>query len=269
MSRRIQSKSELKEKKENFLQNFSTVLQQISKTVCVVLVEPEIQGNIGAVARLLRNAGLHDLRIVNGPEIGDEALARSMGGKEILISAGKFNTFSESVADCTVVAATSSEQTLSDRKFRRLPVTPWEFWETHPPGNEKIALVFGREADGLRNTEIEICNAFIHIPGNPEYPVYNLSHAVSIVLYEMLRHLPESNPDIPDPATGDEMELINQKIQEIMEKYGYPDYKMQNSLIMIRRILARSAITESEFYKLMGILRFVLAPWEEENEKER
>lgn len=41
---------------------------------------------------------------------------------------------------------------------------------------------------------------------------------------------------------------------------------MQNSLIMIRRILARSAITESEFYKLMGILRFVLAPWSENNE---
>ncbi len=145
-------------------------------------------------------------------------------------------------------------------------MTPWDFWNIHSPGKEKIALVFGREADGLRNTEIEICNAFIHIPGNPEYPVYNLSHAVSIILYEMLKHLPESDPNIPDPATGEEMELINSKIQEIMRKYGYPDYKMQNSLIMIRRILARSAITESEFYKLMGILRFVLAPWSENNE---
>ncbi len=241
----------------------------MSEMVCVVLVEPEIQGNIGAVARLLKNSGLHDLRIVNGPEIDDEAFARSMGGKDILLSARKFNTFRESVADCTVVAATSSEQTLSDRKFRRLPTTPWEFWEAHTPGNEKIALVFGREADGLRNTEIEMCNAFIHIPGNPDYPVYNLSHAVAIVLYEMLKHLPESNPNIPDPATGDEMELINHKIRDIMEKYGYPGYKMQNSLTMIRRILARSSITESEFYKLMGILRFVLAPWEEENEEER
>jgi TrmH family RNA methyltransferase len=266
LNRRTQSKSELKEKKENFIQNFSTALRQMSEMVCVVLVEPEIQGNIGAVARLLRNAGLYDLRIVNGPDIDDEALARSMGGKDILLSARRFTSFRESVADCTVVAATSSEQTLSDRKFRRLPVTPWDFWNIHPPGKEKIALVFGREADGLRNTEIEVCNAFVHIPGNPEYPVYNLSHAVSIILYEMLKHLPESDPNIPDPATGEEMELINSKIQEIMEKYGYPDYKMQNSLIMIRRILARSAITESEFYKLMGILRFVLAPWSENNE---
>lgn len=265
MNQRIQSKQELRAKKDNFFANFSERLRTLSKRVCVVLVEPKYQGNIGAVARLLRNSGLTDLRLVNPPALDDEAMARSMGGKEILISAKTFQTLAEAVSDCATVAATSSEQTLSDRKFLRLSSTPWEFWDIHSTGTGRTALVFGREDDGLRNHEIQMCNAFIHIPANPDYPVYNLSHAVSIVLYEMVRHIPQANPSIPDPVSPDELKLLEERIFEVLRKYGYPSYKMSNGMVMIRRLLSRSNITESEFYKIMGMLRFVLSPWNSED----
>lgn len=265
MSRRIQSKSELRQKKESYLQNFSSRLDDLSKRVCLVLVAPKYQGNIGAVARLMKNSGLTDLRLVNPPEIQDEAYARSMGGKDILMNARIYRDFRESVSDCSVVAATSSEQTLSDRKFLRLPTTPQGFWENYLAGRNSIALVFGREDDGLRNEEIELCNAFIHIPANPKYPVYNLSHAVSILLYEMIRNIPESDPAIPDPIRPDEMTILVERIQETLQKFGYPEYKMENGMVMIKRILGRANLTESEYYKIMGMIRFVLAPWSYDN----
>ena len=265
MNQRIQSKQELRAKKDSFIFNFSSGLKALSSRVCVVLVEPKFQGNIGAVARLLRNAGLTDLRLVNPPPLEDEAMARAMGGKDILLSANSFSSLAEAVSDCSTIAATSSEQTLSDRKFLRLSSTPWDFWDIHSHGSARIALVFGREDDGLRNHEIEICNAFIHIPANPDYPVYNLSHAVSIILYEMIKSIPHANPSIPDPAKPDEMRLLESRISQVLEKYGYPSYKMANGMMMIKRILSRSNLTESEFYKIMGMLRFILSPWNQED----
>ena len=230
----------------------------LSERISVVLVEPKYEGNIGAVARLLKNSGLKDLRLVNPPEIGDEGFARSMGGRDLLLLARRFGDLESSVRDFSVVAATSSEKTFSDRKFLRLSMTPWEFWSSNINSNSRIALVFGREDDGLRNAEIEKCNAFIHIPANPEYPVFNLSHAVSIILYEMIRQIPDSTVTIPEPVKPSEMSLLIDRIEEILRLYSYPDYKMENGKIMISRILSRSNLTESEFYKIMGILRLIL-----------
>ncbi|MGC8608908.1 MAG: TrmH family RNA methyltransferase, partial [Thermoplasmata archaeon] len=49
--------------------------------VSVILVSPKYQGNIGAVARSMKNAGLDDLLLVNA-DIEDEAIARAMGGRD-------------------------------------------------------------------------------------------------------------------------------------------------------------------------------------------
>ncbi len=232
-------------------------LEELSAMVSVVLVVPKNEGNIGAVARILRNTGLKDLRLVNPPSLGDEAFARSMGGRSILENARVFTNFDDAVSDFTVVAATSNVKTEDERKFLRLPVSPEDFWKKILLRRGRIALVFGRESDGLRNEEIAKCNFFINIPGNPEYNVYNLSHAVGIVLYEMIRQLPYSNPKGSELVSPRNFDMLLERFRGLVQESGYPDYKREKSMIMINRILSRANITQSEYYKLMGVLKYI------------
>ena len=269
MNKRILSKIELKERKKDYLSSLHEQLSSLSARISVILVHPKYQGNIGAIARLMKNNGLTDLRIVGGPQIENEAIYRAMNGKEILETATHYDSFEEAAKGFTVIAGTSSSPTYSDRKFLRLPTTPQEFWKTNLQGNKKIALAFGREDDGLRNTEIEMCNAFMYIPANPEYPVYNLSHAVSIILYEMLNQLPESSPNIAETISDENFNLLMGNAFELLDFINYPEYKRANAEVMIKKIASRSNLTESEFYKIMGVLRYLKYHVQDSAEKER
>jgi len=240
--------------------NLSSRLQELSKRVSVVLVAPKNEGNIGAVARILKNTGLVDLRLVNPPSLGDEAFARSMGGREILENARVFTDFDDAISDFTVVAGTSNVKTDDERKFLRIPVSPEDFWKGILSKKGRIALVFGRESDGLRNEEIAKCNFFINIPGNPDYNVYNLSHAVGIVLYEMIRQLPYSKPKGSELVSPRNFDMLLDKFRELIEASAYPEYKKEKSIVMLNRILSRANITQSEYYKLMGILKYIGGP---------
>ena len=269
MNKRILSKIELKERKKDYLSSLHEQLSSLSARISVILVHPKYQGNIGAIARLMKNNGLTDLRIVGGPQIENEAIYRAMNGKEILEKATHYDSFEEAAKGFTVIAGTSSSPTYSDRKFLRLPTTPQEFWKTNLQGNKKIALAFGREDDGLRNTEIELCNAFMYIPANPEYPVYNLSHAVSIILYEMLNQLPESSPNIAETISDENFNLLMGNAFELLDFINYPEYKRANAEVMIKKIASRSNLTESEFYKIMGVVRYLKYHLQDSAEEEK
>ncbi len=269
MNKRILSKIELKERKKDYLSSLHEQLSSLSSRISVILVHPKYQGNIGAIARLMKNNGLTDLRIVGGPQIENEAIYRAMNGKEILETATHYDSFEEAAKGFTVIAGTSSSPTYSDRKFLRLPTTPQEFWKTNLQGNKKIALAFGREDDGLRNTEIEMCNAFMYIPANPEYPVYNLSHAVSIILYEMLNQLPESSPNIAETISDENFNLLMGNAFELLDFINYPEYKRANAEVMIKKIASRSNLTESEFYKIMGVVRYLKYHLQDSAEEEK
>jgi TrmH family RNA methyltransferase len=229
-------------------------MNNVEKITTVILVEPEYQGNIGAVARAMKNTGFEKLFIVGRRTVDDEALSRARDGASLLLNATFFNTLQEAIEGFDIVAGSSSVTTSNFKKFRRIPITPRELWQNYGNGNKKIALVFGREGDGLRNEEISMCNVFIHIPSSKEYPVYNLSHAVTIVLYEgLLSGTDETFKEIQ--ATGEQTHLMVEKTIEIMKKTNYPSYKIENTAVMLERLLARSKLTEHEFYKIMGIIK--------------
>ncbi|HLH85516.1 MAG TPA: RNA methyltransferase [Thermoplasmataceae archaeon] len=242
---------------EDYAAELSRSLEEIAKRVAVVLVEPKHQGNIGAVARSMENFGLSSLRIISGETIQDEAFARSMNGRHILEAAEFFDSLSDAVGDFQVIAGTSSTSTTDDRKVLRLPLTPEEFWGKFLPWTGRIALVFGREGDGLHNDEIEICNAFITIPANPRYPVLNLSHAVTVVLYEMFKKIPGYFPNLREPVSPENFQILIRTLDQLVSASGYPVHKHAKAVLTLKRVLSRSQISETEFYKLMGIMKYL------------
>jgi TrmH family RNA methyltransferase len=241
-------------------------MNNVEKITTVILVEPEYQGNIGAVARAMKNTGFEKLFIVGRRTIDDEAISRARDGVDLLLNANFFNSLKEAIEGFDIVVGSSSVTTSNFKKFRRIPITPKELWQTYGNGKKKVALVFGREGDGLNNEEISMCNVFIHIPSSKEYPVYNLSHAVTIVLYEGLVY--KGSEEVKEPlATGEQTHLMVAKTIEIMKKTNYPEYKIENTAVMLERLLTRANLTEHEFYKIMGIIKKINLRVSDEDEK--
>lgn len=211
------------------------------------------------------NAGLSSLVIVNGNGLDNDAYIRAVYGKEVLSSCRMVDSLDSIASEFDILAATSGDTSFNERKFRRIPVSPEEFWKSLLPTGRRVALVFGREDDGLHNNEVEICNYFINIPSNPRFPAYNLSHAVGIILYEMLKQMaePPGNHDIM--ASEHNLTLFENEVEKLLELCKYPNFSRKNSMIMLKRLIARSNITDTEYHKLRGIIASVQRKISEEH----
>lgn len=217
----------------------------------VVLIEPLNDGNVGAVARAMKNFGLEELVLVRPCVIGEEATKRAMHGIDILKSARTVFTDDEALTGADFVAATSGVDTTNDKHFNRISMTPREFAGKVKDLEGTIALVFGREDFGLDKELLRRCDFLITIPANPEYSILNLSHAASTVFYEMFASGVEKWE--PKKASEMEMEMLNEYFARLLEVIDYPVHKKVKTKVMFRRLIARAVPSTWEFHTLMGI----------------
>jgi len=222
----------------------------------VILAEPKIQGNIGAVARVMKNMGLAELRMSQLVGLEEEAFFRAVHAKDILENAEIFSTFEEAIEGLDMLAGTSSVSAQKDKDFKRVAFTPWDFKEKIAGVEGKIGLAFGREDFGLLNSEVKKCDMLVTVPLNPNYPVMNLSHAVGVVLYELVGR--EGTLRSCTKADGKDKELLIQQFIEIMGLINYPDFKRDKTEVMFRRMIARSGLSTWEYHKLMGVYKYVI-----------
>jgi TrmH family RNA methyltransferase len=218
----------------------------------VILVGPKFQGNIGLIARLMKNFGLSDLRLVDAPELKSQAWKRAMHAQDVLEEASSFKTLDEALKDVDYIVGTSGISSKHDKKHLRNFVRPREFAKRIRLMTGRVGLLFGRENYGLSVEELTRCDLLVHIPANPEYPILNISHAVAIVLYELFQ--PQARVHVPKKASGFEKEVVNRKFSELLGAVDYPAHKRANTEIMFRRILGRAVLSEWEFFTLMGVI---------------
>lgn len=151
-----------------------------------MLVEPTHPGNIGAVARALKTMGLGRLVLVNPSKFPHyEATKRAAGAQSVLDAVVVVDSLDQAIADCTLVLGTS----VRDREVTWPTLDPRQSAQKvrdHFQGlGEQTAILFGRESSGLTNAEMDLCQAQIRIPANPEYSSLNLASAVQIIAYEL------------------------------------------------------------------------------------
>ncbi|EQD28222.1 rRNA methylase, partial [mine drainage metagenome] len=103
---------------------------------------------------------------------------------------------------------------------------------------------------------IELCDSFIHIPANPEYPVYNLSHSVAVILYEMLHQ--SITKGVNRKTSSNNVSRLVDQIIKTMELTSYPGYKSRNTSVMLRRMFSRAELTDTEYHKMMGLFRYII-----------
>lgn len=228
----------------------------------IVLVETTHPGNIGGVARAMKNMGLEHLYLVAPRKYPDaEATARASGADDVLERAIVCDTLEAALADCAMVYGTSA----------RLRSIRWPQLNPHAAASQineeshqgQVAIVFGRENSGLSNEELDACHSLIHIPTNSEYSSLNLAAAVQVVCYELRMQSEagggEVQPLESDWATNEEMEGFYRHLEqmllglEFMEKDN-PRHTMRR----MRRLFNRARLEKLELNMLRGIFKLVL-----------
>ncbi|MBP2144787.1 TrmH family RNA methyltransferase [Methanofollis sp. W23] len=217
----------------------------------IVLVQPLYEGNIGFAARVMKNFGFTRLVLVDPCEIGDDAIARSSHARDVLEHAER-KSLEEVFAESDLVVATTGELSKSVCTSMRMPYyAPNELREILSDVDGRVSILFGRENWGLNNEEVSRCDLICTIPTSEIYPIMNLSHAVGIVCYE-LAHLPRGTYRV---AGKTEREALIDHFGTFLARIDHPDFKRQNTLLMLRRIFGRTALTTREVSTLHGILR--------------
>jgi len=178
----------------------------------IILIEPENSGNIGAIARVMKNFGFVNLVLINPVgEINKTAMDRACHAKDVLKKA-KIRT-NRVLKNYDYLVGTTAKLG-NDYNIPRCPVYPEELRDKiMRPRNKKrkMGLVFGREGKGLFNSEIEKMDFLVTIPTSKIYPVMNLSHSVSVILYELSKQDSDNIKKVGDnipPITKKEKEIL-------------------------------------------------------------
>ena len=233
--------------------------------VKIILVEPAGPLNIGSVARVMKNMGLHHLVLVN-PQcdpVGIEARQMAVHGGDILDAAEQVPTLADALRGCQrAIATTARSRTLPTRLESPRAALPWLMEE-----GVTSALIFGPEDRGLSNVELNYAQRFVCIPSSSLYPSLNLAQAVAICCYELYQNAqplssPVERPDllpIPqmrDSAPLDVLEGYYEHLESVLLNIGYLyPHTARSRMEKFRRLFNRTAPTTDEVAMLRGILR--------------
>ena len=221
--------------------------------VAVVLVGPKNEGNVGAVARAMKNFGAQRLVLVDPCPIADEARKRAMHAGDILDRAVTVESLEDALEGMDLVAGTTGIATASEKKFLRIALPPREFAEKVAAMDGTLAVVFGREDFGLLDEELARCDLLVSIPSSPQYPILNLSHAAVVILYELFaarRPMGRLRK-----ASRAENKVLHRAFAELIEATDYPPHKRARTKVMFRRLVGRAVPSKWEFHALMGVLQ--------------
>jgi len=230
--------------------------------LAVAVVGAETPGNVGTIARAMKNFGLSELLLVDPPDgvFDEDGEAYGFAGhaREDVLPNAEVVTL-ESVVEryhtvgCTAITGEDA------RRHVRFPFrTPGDLRASLAGVDADTALVFGREGTGLHNEELARLDEVCSIPASDEYPVLNLGQAATVVLYE-LRELTLDGTQLPDVererAEEADVERLYDYVGEFLAATGYDERKRGKTLRLVRRLVGRAHPTGREVHTLLGLFR--------------
>tara|TARA_Y100000741_G_scaffold176108_1_gene133701 strand:+ start:923 stop:1648 length:726 start_codon:yes stop_codon:yes gene_type:complete len=222
-----------------------------------ILVRPQLGENIGSVARAIKNFNIKYLRIVN-PSCSwpnQKAISTSVGAKDILKSAKIYNSVEKSIGDLDLIFASSSRI----RKVNKKVISVLNL-KTKIKKGRKIGILFGSEASGLSNDEINCADYLVKIPSNKKFSSLNLSHSAIIFCFELFQCFSKKNIEYKSGykslvAKKSEVNKFLTFIIKGLDKKGFlqPDHKRKSMIRNINNIFHRLNLSEQEIRILLGI----------------
>ncbi|WDP89522.1 MAG: RNA methyltransferase [Desulfobacter sp.] len=236
----------------------------------VILVRPQGPINIGSVCRGMMNFGFTRLRLVDPCKEYKSLPAKKMAltAFHLLENAEIFNTLEEALHDIHTAYGT----TRRFGKYRKNFLTPATAGEHIASDQDHMtsALVMGPEDTGLETRDLDLCQQFITIPTHDAYPSMNLSHSISVLLYEIAIKSDTGkkfyDPKVKDPATGKEMESMFAHMRNTLLDIDYLDPQNPDHLLRtFRRIFGNAGLSSRDVRILRGLMSRI--DWTEEERR--
>ena len=227
----------------------------------VVLVEPQLGKNIGAAARAMANFGLPRLRLVK-PLQGwpnDKARVMAAGADRVLDSVQLYDSLAEAIGDCTFVLAATARNHDQAKPVVGAAEAAAEMAPRVAAG-ENVAIVFGRERNGLENHEVGQADRILTLPVNPAFASLNLAQAVVVVGYEWFKlsggGLPFAMPEKSPPAAKQQLDAFFGDLERELEKVEFfrPEEKRGTMSVNLRNIFQRMMPTQQDIRTLHGVI---------------
>lgn len=227
-------------------------------TIKVVLVEPTIPGNIGSVARVMKNFGFKDLVLINPQtEISGDVYRFAVRAHDIIENMETHSSLEDFIKTVPYVVGTTAKIcTDSGSTNVRVAVS------SDDPSlinllqfKDDVAILFGREDIGLTNTEIQYCDMTVHIPTTEEYKALNLAQAVAIMLYSLhiKKEKIESKPTDYRSATREEKETLIEWFEKAISVLEFRDRKEEILARRFRNIMGRAFVSGREAVSLVAV----------------
>ena len=227
----------------------------------VVLVEPQLGENIGAAARAMANFGLSRLRLVKPVQGWPNEKARVMaaGADRVLDGAELYDSLGDAIGDCTFVLAATARNHDQAKPVLGATEAAAEM-APHVAAGENVAVVFGRERNGLENHEVGQADRILTLPVNPAFASLNLAQAVVIVGYEWFKQaggkLPFAMPEKSPLAAKQQLEAFFADLERELDKVEFfrPAEKRGTMGVNLRNIFQRMALTQQDVRTLHGVI---------------
>ena len=226
----------------------------------IILVETQIPENLGASARAMLNFNLKKLRIVSPSfELSNEKIVPlSAGAKSVIKNIKKFNTFEESIQDFNILIATTNRS----RSIKKDKIDFYELSNLIKKESNKVGIVFGPEKSGLNNDHLSMCDYILRIESNPKFSSLNLSHAVSLIAYEIMKQnkkTTKKNTLKSEVMRAPKKDLINffKVLETNLEKTNFFAVKERRKIITqkIRNIFSKISLSSKDLATLIGVMK--------------
>ncbi|MBI2412780.1 MAG: RNA methyltransferase [Deltaproteobacteria bacterium] len=227
-----------------------------SNNISIVLVEPQSPGNVGSVARAMKNTGFSDLVLINPCDhSADAALSMACNAFDILKGARVFKTLDDYAAEPGVIVATTRRMGRTRYPILTIQEATEKILELSAGNN--VAVLFGREDRGLHNDEVKLADILVEIPTHEDYPSLNLSSAVLIFCWQVFT---AGNPkaEAVKVAPRAELEKMYVHMEKTLRALEYGDggaeHILESILRSFRRLFGRTGLMQKEINMLRGIL---------------
>jgi TrmH family RNA methyltransferase len=227
-----------------------------TEQITIILVRPQTPGNIGSVARAMRNMGLHRLALVQPARFPHpEARMMACNAETLLHQAQVYNSLSEAVSTCHWLIGTSARR----RQYRKPSLTPRALADKLSDlcQQHHVGILFGPEDTGLTTPELNLCHELMVIPTAPTATSLNLAQAVMVTCYEILqaRERPPSC-QMPSLASVEETEAMYDHLRQAFTIRGFSDaYQIERVLDGLRRLFDRVELEQRDVRLIRGIAR--------------
>lgn len=236
----------------------------MQQKVRIVLIETSHPGNIGAVARAMKNMCIESLYLVRPKDYpSGVATARASGADDVLANAVICDDIEDAISDCQMVIGASAR--LRSINWPELNPRQCANMVNELPNSDAIAIIFGREDSGLTNAEMDKCQYLVHIPTNAAYSSLNIAAAVQVICYELhtaqqgIETAPPSakqvDDDLGERASAKELEGMFEHMESTLTEIGFlKPPSCQKLMRRLRRLYNRASLDSTDINILRGVM---------------